>query len=214
MTMPPCILSPLHIEGAAREIREQLERLTPGRPPLPTVRLQLLDYQLLALHYVAARYNRPGARVLEIGTGHGGSGYVLSRAAPLAQIVSLTISPAEVAAATAFWRSHGCRNITSRLAASWDYIQLEDGPHELDLVFVDGDHNRIARDLPWFNRLRPGGLFLCHDYSPQDSTSPSQIVYDTLNRAALHLGRPFDVVLVDENKIGMAGFCRRPGETL
>ena len=82
------------------------------------------------------------------------------------------------------------------------------------MIFVDGDHNRIARDLPWFNRLQVGGLLLCHDYSPEWEWIPSPVVYAELNGMADRLGRAFDVRLVDNGKVGMVGFYRRLGETI
>jgi predicted O-methyltransferase YrrM len=204
---------PIQLEAEAATLTRELALMGAALPPLPRVKLKVLDYQLAALWLLARQYNTQGARILEIGTGHGGSGYVISNAAPLAQITSLTAEPREVAAAGELWRRHGCRNIAAQAIRSWDYLsRASDAVY--DLVFVDGDHNRIALDLPWFERLRPGGLLLCHDYSPQDSRTPSRIVYEELNRMAADLGRPFDVRLVDEGKVGMVGFYRRDGETL
>ena len=99
-----------------------------------------------------------------------------------------------------------------RVESSWDVLARD--TDAWDLIFIDGDHNRIARDLPWFNRLREGGLLLCHDYSPQDSRSPSGIVFAELNAMAERLGRPFDVRVIDEGKVGMVGFYCGPGETV
>lgn len=208
-------MTPLRLLGAAQAIRAQLEAMH-AYPPMPKVRLQLLDYQMLALFHLAVPYDRPGCRILEIGTGFGGSGYILSKAAPRATIHSLTTSSAEKTAAEKFWRSSGCMNIGCSVVASWDLLARTEKKalfSGMDMVFVDGDHNRIARDLPWFNRLRRDGLFLCHDYSPQDSRSPSGIVYAELDAMAARLGREFDVLVVDEGKVGMAGFYRGRGET-
>lgn len=175
-------------------------------PMLPRVKRQLLDYQLMALWHFARQYNRKSARILEIGTGHGGSGYMLSRAAPKATIVSLTTSQGEVDAAKRFWAAQRCKNITAVLGSSWDRLDADCSSYEM--IFVDGDHNRIVRDLPWFDRLTDDGLIVFHDYSPQDSRSPSSIVFDELNAMSDRLGRPFDVRIVDEGKVGMAGFYR------
>lgn len=200
----------LDLNADTATLHRVLRERCPAMPPMPPVRRQLLDYQLFALFLLAREQNRPGARILEIGTGRGGSGYVLSRAAPLATILSLTTSDRDWVAAQELWRQLGCRNISGLLTASWDY--LAQTSETWDLVFIDGDHNRIARDLPWFDRLREGGLLLCHDYSPQGSRAPSAIVYEELNALAARLGRPFDVRLVDEDQVGMAGFYRRAGE--
>lgn len=204
----------LNFEGDADTLARELAQLCADAPRMPAVKRKVLDYQMVALYLLARPYNRTTARMLEIGTGHGGSGTMLAKAAPKAQIISLTTNPAEKVQAEAFWRSQGCLNITALVMASWDYLERTSAAVACDLVFVDGDHNRIARDLPWFNRLSVGGLFLCHDYSPEGSRAPSPIVYAELNRVAEKLGRPFDVFLVDEGKVGMVGFYRQHGETI
>lgn len=202
----------LTIDGSAAFLRAELAARCPDMPARPPVKNQLLEYQALALFLLAKAYNREGARILEIGTGHGSSGVLLSKAAPLASIVSLTTSAGEQVVASRLWQETGCTNIVCRVESSWDVLARNAEPW--DLIFVDGDHNRIARDLPWFNHLTIGGLLICHDYSPQDARSPSAIVYAELNAMAERLGRAFDVRVVDEDKIGMAGFYRREGETV
>ena len=204
----------LNFEGDTERLGQEMARLCADPPRLPAVKRKVLDYQMLALYILARPYNRTTARFIEIGTGHGGSGYMLAKAAPSAQIISLTVNPAEKGAAETFWRSQGCLNITAIAMASWDYLDRTSAAVACDLIFVDGDHNRIARDLPWFNRLQVGGLFLCHDYSPEGSRAPSPIVYAELNAMAAKLRRPFDVCLVDEGKVGMVGFYRRVGEMI
>lgn len=203
------------LEGKAATIFQTLARQYPDAPLLPAVKRKLLDYQMIALYGLARQFDRPGARILEIGTGHGGSGYMLAKAAPQAKIASLTIDPNGTAVAAGLWKQGNCHNIEAVFALSWNFLEVQENPLAplWDMVFVDGDHNRIARDLPWFNRLLPGGLLLCHDYSPQDSPRPSAIVYAVLDGMAEQLGRPFDVRLVDDTKTGMVGFYRREGET-
>lgn len=201
----------LQIEGSAAELRRALS--CEGMPPLPVVKRQVLDYQLMALYHLARQYNVAGAEILEIGTGHGGSGYMLAHAAPLARVKSITTEPREAVVAEAFWHSQGLRNVWAEVVCSWDLLRMSSS-EGWSLVFVDGDHNRIARDLPWFNRLRVDGLLVCHDYSPAGSRSPSPVVHQELDHAAERLGRPFDVRVVDDGLVGMAGFYRRAGEVL
>ena len=201
----------LNLEGDVSQLYREMEKLCACIPQPPPVKFKMLGYQMAALSILARPYNRSGARILEIGTGHGASGTMLAKAAPLAQIISLTVSPAESVAAIELWRKSGCKNIASLVEASWNYLERDRTP--FDMVFVDGDHNASARDLPWFNHLGVGGLFLCHDYSPEGSRTPSPIVYAELNRLAERLGRPFDVRLVDDGHVGMVGFYRREGET-
>ena len=198
----------------AEHLAQEMQRLCAGIPKMPAVKRKLLDYQMMALYVLARPYNRTTARILEIGTGHGGSGYMLARAAPMAQIISLTTNLAEKAEAQAFWRSLGCLNITAIVMASWNYLERASAAVACDLIFVDGDHNQIARDLAWFNRVAVGGLFLCHDYSPEGSRTPSPIAYAELNGLTDRLGRAFDVSLIDDGKVGMVGFYRRAGEMI
>jgi predicted O-methyltransferase YrrM len=200
----------LNLHGSADRILAELLERGPAPPPIPPVKRQLLEYQLVALAQLASQFDREGARILEIGTGHGGSGFLLATVAPQARVLSLTVSGAERAIAARLWADRGLRNISVLVESSWEFLARSTETY--DCIFLDGDHNRIARDLPWFNRLREGGLLLCHDYSPQNSRAPSAIVYAALNAMAERLGRPFDVCLVDDDQIGMAGFYRRRAE--
>lgn len=206
-------MTPLHLTGPAKSIEAALLAMAPEVASYrPSVKLQMERYQMMALYVLAKRHNREDARFLEIGTGHGGSAFMLSRGAPLARILSLTTSQAEIKVAQSFWTQTRC-GATAICMASWDLLPLEQP--EFDLIFIDGDHNQIARDLPWFNQLRRGGLLLCHDYSPADSRSPSPVVYAALQEMAdFKLMRPFDVLLFDDERIGMAGFYRRDGEAV
>jgi len=175
------------------------------------MRAEMLEYQLLALYGLARQFDRKKVRIAEIGTGQGASALALSRAAPRAAIISLAVNPAEAMLAQSYLRQADCRNVAVVLQASWDYWREHPG-EQWHMVFVDGDHNQIWRDMAWWNNLAPGGLFLCHDYSPVDSARPSPAVFGTLNAFRERLGRDFDVLLVDETKTGMAGWYRKAGE--
>jgi predicted O-methyltransferase YrrM len=201
------------LTGSEQAILGRLREMYPDAPALPAVKRQLLEYQMVALYGLAKQYDRPNARILEIGTGHGASGYMLSRAAPSARILSLTVDSKAAATAAALWQTGRCANIECRLEASWDYHERQRPVDRWDMVFVDGDHNQIARDLPWFNHLVTGGLLLCHDYSPADSARPSIVCHRTLDLFAAHMAHPFDVSIIDDTKTGMVGFYRRAGES-
>ena len=72
----------MNFEGDADSLIRELGRLCPDVPPkMPVVKLKVLDYQMMALYILARQYDRTTARILEIGTGHGGSGYMLAKAA-------------------------------------------------------------------------------------------------------------------------------------
>jgi hypothetical protein len=123
-------------------------------------------------------------------------------------IVSLTVSALEANRARSGLARAGCTNVNIIVMSSCDYFKR--GAEVWDMIYVDGDHKRIAADLPWFNRLSVSGLFLCHDYTPESNPT----VYTVLNELAARLGRMFDVSLIDDRKIGMVGFYRREGETI
>ena len=209
----------MKLTGSARVISSELRKRGPAVPPAAYppkgVKREMLDYQLAALYQLAKPYDQLGACFLEIGTGHAGSGFVLAKAAPSAQILSLTMSAGEAAAAMLLWRKHGLRKIESKVGSSFQLLErtLYGGdPPRFDLIFVDGDHNAFGRDLPWFNLVRTGGLFVCHVYSPPGCRVASPVVFTGLNMMADKLGRPFDVLIVDDEHIGMAGFFKRDGD--
>jgi predicted O-methyltransferase YrrM len=163
---------------------------------------QLLDWQAVALYCLAARYNREGANILEIGTLHGFSCSLIAQAVPSAKIITLNPAKHEIPGATANL-SH-FQNVTIVVEKSWDYLDAYDGPM-LDMIFVDGDHKRAAADVAWWGWLERGGLMLFHDYSPAQCPP----VYKAVNEMAALLGRQPDVLLMDTDEIGMAGFYRR-----
>lgn len=162
-------------------------------------------YQAYALYALAKRFNRPGARVLEIGTAIGYSAAVLASALPDAQIITLNPHAAEAAKARANLSAWGNVQVVESL--SWDYLETYAG-EPFDLIFVDGDHKRVRRDFAWWDHLRDGGLFLFHDYSPAGTYRACVPVYEALNELRDELKRDFDVLIVDDGGVGIAGFVR------
>ena len=171
------------------------EIIAPGRA-------QMEDWQGAALYALARPYNRGGANILEIGTAAGFSAAVLALACPNASIT--TLNPAAHEVTTAARALERFTNITVLQVKSWDYLKLYRGPC-LDMVWIDGDHRQVARDLPWYEWLRPHGLMLLHDYSP--SACPP--VWASVNTWARDRRRPADVSVLDDRQIGIVGFYRR-----
>ena len=169
------------------------------------IRGQMLDYQAAALFTLAKKYNFGAANILEIGTLVGYSTSLLAQAAPLAKITTLNPAPHEVRDAAFNLKFY--RNVTIQTEKSWDYLARYNGPN-LDFIFVDGDHNRISRDIPWYNKLKTGGMILFHDYHP----TKSRIVHQKLQAMRTFLGRDFDVSLVDADLNGMVGIIKQDGE--
>lgn len=191
--------------GSYPEIRSVLATARKACPPR---KRQIAEYQGAALYAAAKPYNKTGARILEIGTFEGYSAHVLSQACPQAHIITLNPKPWEVLIA----RSHlQGRRVTLRGDLSWDYLDqhIKFRNQPFDLIFVDGDHAQVLKDLPWFDQVRTGGLMVFHDYSPANSPRPCPPVYEALNQMCDALGRDFDLLVVDDTAVGLAGFIRR-----
>jgi len=168
---------------------------------------RMFPYQYAAVYNLAKQYD--GGIILEIGAYWGRSAWTLSLAAPRAKIASLEPYLFEKARRNTAARA----NVKVVKAYSWRY--LKKNRLAWDMVLVDGNHKRVELDLPWFNRLKEGGLILFHDYTPADAIRcRSPHVYAVVNDMGKSLGRVPDVLVVDSEKIGMAGFYRRRGETL
>jgi len=189
-----------------------LDQLTLVRQHVAPSTKQLRPHQAALLYVLASQLPRKSS-ILEIGTSTGFSAAVMAFAAPHSTIV--TLEPDLGKATRATQQLLRLKNVNVIRQRSWDYLaSLGDGPERYDMVFIDGHHNRIARDLPWFNRLVAGGIVLCDDYSPVGAARPSPIVFQALNMLALQLKRPFDVLMIDHERMGMAGFYRKEGETI
>lgn len=209
-------VGPPRIEGQPEEITRRLSLWYPEIPAVlssakracPTRKRQIAEYQAAALYAAVRPYNAPGTRILEIGTFEGYSAHVLSQACPRGHVITLNPKVWERELARVHLQG---RRVSLRGDLSWDYLSrhVKYGIAPFDVVFVDGDHAQILRDLPWFDQVRPGGLIVFHDYSPVDTPRPCPPVYDALNAMRDALGRDFDVLVVDDTGVGLAGFVRR-----
>lgn len=157
---------------------------------------QVLPHQAAALYAFAKGYN--GGPLLEIGTFVGYTASLMAQAAPLARIITLNPTAHEVKEARV--NLEYCPNVEVIQAKSWDYLKGYNGPF-LDFIFVDGDHNRIARDLPWWDWVAKGGLMLFHDYS-QVQCPP---VFEGVNE---FFDRDPDILIKDDDGNGLVGFYK------
>jgi predicted O-methyltransferase YrrM len=173
-------------------------------------RRAVYEYQAAALYVLARQFNRPDCNLLEIGTAYGFSCSYIASAAPKANSI-ITLNPKQNELPSARQGLSHYPNVKVIEALSWDYLANYAGP-ELDMIFADGDHKQIARDMPWWNHLVTGGLMVFHDYAPAGTPRPCPPVYDCLNAWAAKLGRPMDVLVKDNGGVGLAGFYRRAGE--
>lgn len=166
------------------------------------IQAQLLPYQAAALFALVRPFNRVGATILEIGTAAGYSAAIMAQAAPRGFITTLNSAEHEVIGAMVNLELF--MNVHPVCAASWDYL-VEKPLAQFDVIFVDGDHGQIVRDMPWWDRVEPGGLMLFHDYSPK--VCPP--VYEAVNQLASDLDRDGpDVTIMDDKQIGLAGLYK------
>lgn len=205
----------LHLTDNRRALRDTLKREYPGwdkliaevRQHVEPHHKEVWEEQALTIALLASQYNRRGAHLLEWGTNRGFTASVLRFAAPEAEVT--TLEPNRSLRRAARTRlAH--LDIHIRPETSLAYLGADDRTY--DMIFVDGDHKHIRRDLPWYNRLHTDGLFLHHDFSPAGSSLPCPPVYRALNEFAEHLDHPADVLVVDNTGTGIAGWYRREGE--
>lgn len=169
------------------------------------------EYQAAVLFHLAHLYCRKGHKALEIGTARGYSAGLIAQGIVPGTLVTLNPDIAE--AMIAGGNLNSFVNVTLLMVRSWDYLgAMQRLNWHFDFIFVDGDHKRVRNDLPFFNQLAVGGMIIFHDYSPDGSARPCQVVYEALNELRDRLGRDFDVLIVDDTDVGMAGFVRQEGE--
>jgi predicted O-methyltransferase YrrM len=196
----------VHLTGTPDDImREVLRRCPQAEAALVRsghIKGQMRAYQAAALYWLARRYDREGARILEVGTFVGYSASVMAQAAPKATIKTLNPALHEVLEAKA--NLEPLRNVEVLPHKSWEYLLVYDGP-AFDLIFVDGDHKRARRDMPLWNWIGVGGLMLFHDYTLAGSPN----VVEAVNELGAKLRRMPDVLLLDDQGVGMAGFYRQ-----
>lgn len=123
----------------------------------------MLSHESTLLWALAKQYNYDGAHFLEIGTYKGCSCSVMAQAAPLAQIQTLEVDAQ--AARDARDVLSVFPNVLVKTEDSSIYLRTYNGPM-FNLILIDGDHRRIAQDIPWWSWLIGGGLILFHDYWP------------------------------------------------
>ena len=210
----------LHITGRRPKLAAKLNNAFPDGAGIVARARSLIggankrevwEEQALVIAYLASQYDRKDAFILEIGANRGFTAAVLKLAAKKALVTTLEPDENNRREARGNVLPLG---VVVRPEKSTLYLERTEGSGcEYDMIFVDGDHKRVRLDLPWFNRLKVGGLFLHHDYSPLESARPCPSVFEALNDFGAHLGREADVLVVDNTMVGMAGWYRREGET-
>jgi len=206
----------MRVCGTPEDILTEMIRIEPtvdgalrlARGLVQSAKGHIGEHQAACLYVLARAYAFEGASILEIGTLLGYSACVIAEAAPLASIITLNPNREEAAVAGKALARFG--NVRVEPHKSWQFIHWHEG--EFDMIFVDGDHKHILADMPWWNRLKVGGLMVWHDYTPGGVPHPCPPVYEAVNAWRDRLGRALDVEVVDSGGAGMAGLYRREGE--
>ena len=145
-------------------------------------------------------YNAPECKLLEIGVKHGFTLAIMAMACPLAKLLGVNPSLREIGIAKKNLAPY--KNVELVCSKSWDY--LPECQTMFDVIFVDGDHNNIAKDLPWWTRVRDGGLMLFHDYD----YNHSRIVFNQLNQFLVALDKAYFDFHMDINGNGLVGLYK------
>lgn len=171
---------------------------------IPFIKRQVALYQGSILVALASKYNKTNCLILEIGSAWGYSAACMAEGAPLADITTLNPKKGEYSKAKENLRVY--KNVGVYQQTSMEFWErVERTEVAFDLIFVDGDHTKIEQDLIWWERLKKGGLFLFHDYSPDGSGRPCREVYSALNDWIYEKGLSFNVEVVDDKGVGMVG---------
>lgn len=213
----------LNITGTHEELWQQLDAVHPGiKTKVATVYRELgehypkretRDYEAALLYILATQYNYLGALIAEVGTCYGFTAAIMQHAAPRARVMTCTPNPNHVKIARRnLAPNFGAIEVVETTSVNWlQHI----GDSSLDMVFIDGDHKAVRDDLPFYNKLKIGGLKFHHDYCPgrPDHTGPRPCrwVYEALNEFADKM-HPFDVLMTDDNKEAVGGWYRQERE--
>jgi len=190
-----------------KDLRPEMEAKLAKARGLVQVTKREIYYHEAAVLYAAA-FALTG-EILEIGTMYGYSAAVLALAAPEAHIVTMAPRDPHVNIARANLKS--LPNVEVVQAYSWDYLEKYNGP-ALDMLFIDGDHNQIERDLLWWDWLEVKGLMLNHDYCPPEADiRPCRPCFEALNKFEKAHHRA-EILVVNDHKQGMHGIYKRVSE--
>ena len=207
----------LHLDGTHSELLAILTDQFPGWVDLnahvrelvgPANKKEIWEEQAAVLAICAAQFDREDALILEIGANRGMSAAVMQLAAPRARVTTLEPDPLRRQATRINIRELG---VAVRPETSVAYLSVDDRTY--DMIFVDGDHKHIRLDLPWYNRLADGGLFIHHDFSPPGSSRPCPPVFEALTEFSSVFNHEPEVLVRDQTGTGIAGWYRREGET-
>jgi len=197
------------IEGAPGSI---LSFFTGAHPELyyPLQRMhgitsQVGLHQACGLILLARQLAGKEAAILNIGCAFGYSTACLAEGAPDADIVSLDVLPKRIKIAKRNLAKYP--NVKVLQQASWDFF-LPNAGRLWDMIFVDGCHRAIWKDMPFYNTVRPGGLFVSHDYIPERFP----FVVEALDSLTKQFARPYDVRIYDDRECGVVGMVRREDE--
>ena len=148
-----------------------------------------LDFDEAALLYKTVRGLRQsgsrGARGVEIGRYHGGSTLLLADAVGMGGLVtSIDIHKGNAKRAEALLKR--VRLLVRARIVVGDSKEVKGPRHELDFVFIDGDHSYEgvkADQDKWGAFVRPGGMVIHHDMTPSPTpgrNGPQRVFHELM----------------------------------
>lgn len=167
------------------------------------IKSQVGLHQACGLMLMARQFN--GGDILNIGCAYGYSTACLAEGAPDSHILSLDVNHKRLAIAKKNLNRY--RKVELLRMRSWAYLEQYAG-QRWDMVFVDGCHREIWRDMPFYNQVKVDGLFMSHDYIP----ARFPFVVEALDSLTVQFSRPFDVKIFDDRGAGVVGMIRQAGE--
>ncbi len=186
------------------EISVILERV---KKQVSFIKRQVAMYQGAVLFALANQFNKTNCLILEIGTAWGYSAACMAEGAPWAEITTLNPKQGEFGIAKSNLCAYKNAEVFQYTSMEfWNKMRKTD--IMFDMIFVDGDHDKIEEDLIWWDKLKPTGLMLFHDYSPDGSGRPCRPVYAALNDWLYKIDRSFDVEVIDHRNVGMVGLYK------
>lgn len=165
-------------------------------------------WQSMLLAGIGQLFQDPLANVLEIGSARGGSAAIWGET--MAQANILCVEPNQVKFGADLGKNLApYSNISVWFGYSWDLLKFyneEETQPYYDLIFVDGNHVLVHRDLGWWNYLKVGGLMLFDDYTPH--------IYPAVCAAVRDVWEAFgrqgpDIFARRKDRAGMVGLWRR-----
>ena len=182
---PGTTVIPIPTDGDARKYLREFRVITNGMDlALIRKRLKMTYWEAIVLSNFVTNFVSPRGKILEIGSGCGGSLAIMAMAASTAELWAIdpfepydeethagVVRGANEGNRAEFWETSSHYDYTNRvrqISLTSDLAALHCDDAAFDLVFIDGNHSYevVKRDLElYWPKVRPGGILIGHDYT-------------------------------------------------